>query len=106
MCGQDQKPRGCGEPQPPKRGTVVLKIFRHHVPTWSLVELVADGALCLAAFVLAVTRLPDLSMVPRQVPLSDVILRASVLAACMALMYAFVGLYRQSAVQVGWRSLV
>jgi len=78
---------------------VVLRIFRHHVPTWSLVELVADGALCLAAFLLAVTRLPDASMAP-QVPLSDVILRASVLAACMALMYAFVGLYRQSAVQV------
>jgi len=84
----------------------VLKIFRHHVPTWSLVELVADGALCLAAVLLAVSRMPDAALAPGRVPVPDVILRAAVLAACMALMYAFVGLYRQSAVQVGWRSLM
>ena len=84
----------------------MLKIFRHHVPTWSLVELVADGALCLAAVLLAASSMPEAALAPSRVPVPDVILRAAVLSAFMALMYAFVGLYRQSAVPVGWRSLI
>src|SRR4249919_4150063 len=36
----------------------MVTIFKHHISMWSLVEIVADLALCFLAVVLAVDRLP------------------------------------------------
>ena len=36
----------------------MVTIFKHHISMWSLVEIVADLALCFVAVLLAVDRLP------------------------------------------------
>lgn len=81
----------------------MLKIFKHHVAMWSLIELVADSLFCFVAVLLAASRLPSPSSGARQQLMqpSDVLLGAVVFSAFMALLYSFVGLYRQGAIRVG-----
>jgi hypothetical protein len=36
----------------------MLKIFKHEILVWSLLELLADGVLCFVAVMMAAARLP------------------------------------------------
>ncbi|WP_280154001.1 TIGR03013 family XrtA/PEP-CTERM system glycosyltransferase [Piscinibacter sp. XHJ-5] len=85
----------------------MLKIFKHHIPVWSVLELVADSLLCFAAVLLAAARLPGATLDPQRhaFPSSDVLLWAAGFAGFMALLYSFVGLYRQGAIRVSLRAL-
>lgn len=87
---------------------VVLRIFKHHIPMWSVVELVADGAFCFAAVWLASTRIPagSFEAAGRSLPHSYVILGAAIFAVFMALLYSFVGLYRSGAIRVSLRAML
>ena len=83
----------------------MVTIFKHHIPTWSLLEMVADFLLCFFAVVLAADRLPDVSFAaPSQALASFVVLPVAVgFSVFMALLYSFVGLYRTGTTQVGLR---
>lgn len=85
----------------------MLRIFKHHVPLWSLLELAADGILCFAAILLAASRLHGDSLEPTHplFPSPNILLWAAAFAAFMALLYSFVGLYRQAAIRVRLRTL-
>ena len=81
----------------------MLTIFRHHISMWSLLEMVADFLLCLVAVVLAGNRVPEVSLIAAGqglVPLPSISV-ATAFAVVMALLYSFVGLYRQGATRVG-----
>ena len=86
----------------------MLKIFKHHIPVWSLLELLADSSLCFVAVLLAAARLPGGPLDPQHqpIPSSDVLLWAAGFACFMVLLYSFVGLYRQGAVKVSLRVLL
>src|SRR5436305_10513223 len=88
-------------------GSGMLKIFKHHIPLWSLLELIADSVLCFTAVLLAASRLPGSSFdAPHHAfPSADVLLWAASFAAFMALLYSFVGLYRQGAIRVSLGAL-
>ena len=85
----------------------MLRIFKHHIPVWSLLELVADGVLCFAAVLLAATRVPGATLDPQRhaFPSSEVLVYAAGFAVFMALLYSFVGLYRQGAIRVSLRAM-
>jgi len=85
----------------------MLKIFKHEIPVWSLLELLADGLLCFVAVLLAAARLPGMPFeaAHRVFPSADVLLWAAGYAGFMALLYSFVGLYRQGAIRVSLRAL-
>jgi sugar transferase (PEP-CTERM system associated) len=85
----------------------MLKIFKHHIPIWSLVEVIADGLLCFAAILLAAARIPvgPFDGPHRAFPSTETLVWAAAFAAVMALLYAFVGLYRQGAIRVSLRAL-
>jgi sugar transferase (PEP-CTERM system associated) len=85
----------------------MLRIFKHHIPVWSLLELVADSVLCFAAVLLAATRVPGATLDPQRhaFPSSEVLVYAAGFAVFMALLYSFVGLYRQGAIRVSLRAL-
>ena len=73
----------------------MVTIFKHHISMWSLVELLADFTLCFLAVVLAVSQLP-LSLGSNRLAHPSVDLSvAAGFAVFMALLYSFVGLYRQ-----------
>jgi sugar transferase (PEP-CTERM system associated) len=81
----------------------MLTIFRHHIPMWSLLEMVADLLLCFVAVVLAENRVLEVSLDatvhdPVSLPSTSI---ALAFAVFMALLYSFVGLYRQGATRVG-----
>lgn len=80
----------------------MVKIFKHHVPVWSLLELVADGLLCFVAILLAEARLPTgaLNATGPGFPSANGLMWAAGFAGFMALLYSFVGLYRQGAIRV------
>ena len=74
----------------------MLTIFKHHISMWSLLEMVADFMLCFLAVMLAADRLPLSFDMRPQHHLSSVVLSAAVaFSVFMALLYSFVGLYRQ-----------
>ena len=74
----------------------MVTIFKHHISMWSLVEIVADLALCFLAVVLAVDRLPvSFDGQPHHQPSSVGLAVAVAFAVFMALLYSFAGLYRQ-----------
>ena len=81
----------------------MVTIFKHHISMWSLVEIVADLALCFLAVVLAVDRLPlsfDGQPLPHPSPVDLSV--AVAFAFFMALLYSFAGLYRQrGALRIG-----
>ena len=85
----------------------MLRIFKHHIPVWSLLELVADSVLCFAAVLLAATRVPGATLDPQRhaFPSSEVLVYAAGFAVFMALLYSFVGLYRQGAIRVSLRAM-
>jgi sugar transferase (PEP-CTERM system associated) len=85
----------------------MLKIFKHHIPIWSLVEVIADSLLCFAAILLAAARISvgPFDAPNRAFPSTETLVWAAAFAAVMALLYAFVGLYRQGAIRVSLRAL-
>lgn len=87
----------------------MLKMFKHHIPMWSVFELIADSLLCFAAVLLAAAKIPVDSLAYDRhdaFPSGDVLLEAAVFAAFMALLYSFVGLYRQGAIRVSLRAML
>ena len=87
-------------------GPQMLKIFKHK-GVWSLLELLADGLLCFLAVLLAAARITG-SPFDAQLhafPSQDLLLWAAAFAGFMALLYSFVGLYRQGAIHVSLRAL-
>ena len=83
----------------------MLTIFRHHIPVWSLLEMVADFLLCVLAVVLSTNHVLGASA---EAPDHELVRLASLSVAIgfamfMALMYSFVGLYRQATTQSGRR---
>lgn len=85
----------------------MLKIFKHHIPMWSLLELIADSVLCFVAVLLAAARLPGSPFDAQRhaFPSPDILIWAAAFAAFMALLYSFVGLYRQGAIRVSLSAL-
>ena len=75
----------------------MVQIFKHHISVWSLVEMVADFLLCFLAVILAVNHLPMPLDAHRLTPPAVDLSVAVGFAVLMALLYAFVGLYRQGA---------
>jgi sugar transferase (PEP-CTERM system associated) len=85
----------------------MLRIFKHHIPVWSLLELIADSVLCFVAVLMAAAHLPRGPLDPRDGSHdSNALLWASAFAVLMALLYSFVGLYRRGAIQVGVRGML
>jgi sugar transferase (PEP-CTERM system associated) len=82
----------------------MLRLFRHHVPMWSLVELLADGLLCFVAILVASTRLPAGPIDP-DLAFPEILRTAAAFTLLMALLYGSVGLYRQGAIWIGIRAL-
>ena len=85
-------------------GTDMLRLFRHHVPMWSLVELLADGLLCFVAILVASTRLPA-GPTDSDLAFPEILGTAAAFTLLMALLYGSVGLYRQGAICIGIRAL-
>jgi sugar transferase (PEP-CTERM system associated) len=88
-----------------------VKVFAHHVPMATLVELLADSILCFAAVMVAVTLLSHgqngqvgASGVST-LALSHVWVPAAIFAGLMSLLYSFVGLYRRGAIAVSLQAL-
>jgi sugar transferase (PEP-CTERM system associated) len=87
----------------------MLKLFKHHIPMWSVFELIADSLLCFAAILLAAAKIPvDTLTYGRHDAFtnSDLLVGAATFAAFMALLYSFVGLYRQGAIRVSLRAML
>jgi sugar transferase (PEP-CTERM system associated) len=84
---------------------MVLTIFKHHIPMWSMLEMLADFLLCVLAVVIAADRLPELSFDSHPQPASSggVLFVAVGFSVFMAVLYSFVGLYRQGAIRIGLR---
>lgn len=80
----------------------MLKVFTHHVKTSTVMEFVADAALCFLAIILAANQ----SLFGEELPFngSQVTLLALQFACVMAMMYSFVGLYRRNALTIGLRA--
>jgi sugar transferase (PEP-CTERM system associated) len=80
----------------------MLRIFRHHIPIGSLLEIIADSLLCFAAILMAAARLPGnpLDSEPQPFATSQMMLWAAGFAAFMSLLFSFVGLYRRGAIRV------
>ena len=85
---------------------MMLRIFGHHVPMWSLLELLADGLFCFVAVLLAVARLPGYPFAPQSHTFPYVLLATAAFSAFMALLYSFAGLYRQGAIRVSLAALL
>jgi sugar transferase (PEP-CTERM system associated) len=82
---------------------MMLKIFRHHIPMWSLLELIADGVLCFAIVLVVADRFLLASAGIQHI--SQITLSAAAFAAFMAFLYSCVGLYRRGAIHVSLASL-
>lgn len=87
------------------RGVLRVTIFKHHIPIWSLLEMLADFLFCVLAVLLAADRLPELSFDahPQPVSSADILPVAFGFSVFMALLYSFVGLYRHGAIRVDLR---
>jgi sugar transferase (PEP-CTERM system associated) len=83
----------------------MLRIFKHHIPVASLLELIADSVLCFLAVLLAAARIPAPAFGQHPFPSTDILLWAAAFAAFMALLYSFVGLYRQGSIRVSLPAL-
>ena len=81
----------------------MLKVFQHHIPLSALAELLADGAFCFLAVLLAAHGLSAsrFDTVGGVLPLSGLLLPAAGFALLMSLLYSVFGMYRASAVSVG-----
>jgi sugar transferase (PEP-CTERM system associated) len=86
----------------------MLKVFEHHVPMSTVLELLADGLLCFVAVLVAAMLLPMGMYTSRGVPmpLSQLLLPAAAFASFMALLYSFFGLYRRGAITVSSKALL
>jgi sugar transferase (PEP-CTERM system associated) len=85
----------------------MLKIFQHHIPMWSLLELIADGVLCFLGALIAAEHLPDAVLGTGQAGLPfDTLRWAAAFAGLMALLYSFAGIYRSGAVRMSTISMV
>jgi len=86
----------------------MLKIFRHHIPIGSLVEVIADSLLCFAAVLIASAGLPGglHDAQSHGFLTSDVLLWAAGFAGFMSLLFSFVGLYRRGAIHVSLRAML
>jgi sugar transferase (PEP-CTERM system associated) len=89
-------------------GVNMLKVFEHHVPMATVLELLADGLLCFLAVLVAAMLLPMGVFTSRGVPmpLSQLLLPAAAFAAFMGLLYSFFGLYRRGAIVVSPKALL
>jgi sugar transferase (PEP-CTERM system associated) len=86
----------------------MLKVFEHHVPMSTVLELLADGLLCFLAVLVAAMLLPMGAFSSRGVPLplSQLLLPAAAFSAFMALLYSFFGMYRRGAISVSSKALL
>lgn len=87
----------------------VFRLFQHHVALSTLLELLADSLLCYFAAVFVFSALPggraDAAAVAVRLDQAPWV-HALGFAAAMLLLYAFVGLYRQAAVEMGFGRVV
>jgi sugar transferase (PEP-CTERM system associated) len=86
----------------------MFKVFDHHVPTSTLVELIADGVLCFIAVLIAAALLPvgPFAAEGGALSVSQLLLPAAAFAVFMALLYSFVGIYRRGAITVSLLALL
>lgn len=85
----------------------MLRIFKHHIRAWTLLELVADGLLCFVVVLTAAARMPADPWAPRNAfPSLDELLWAGAFAILMAFLYAFVGLYRRGAIRISAQAML
>lgn len=71
----------------------MIKVFEHHIPLGTLVELLVDGVLCVLAVVLATGTIVATAGV-EPLPLPQGLIAAGLLALIMSLLYAALGVYR------------
>ena len=86
----------------------MLKVFQHHIPLSALAELLADGVLCFVAVLFAAQGLSGVSIGVEPIGSlpAEYLLHAAGFALMMSLLYSVFGLYRTSAVAVGWAALL
>lgn len=86
----------------------MFKVFEHHVPLSTLLELVADSMFCFLAVLLAASQLQGGPFADggAALPMQRALLLAAGFAVVMSLLYSFVGLYRQGAAQVSLGGMV
>ncbi|MES2098589.1 MAG: sugar transferase [Pseudomonadota bacterium] len=85
-----------------------MEMFAHRVKTTTVIEFVADTAVCFAAALLAFKQILPAGLAPAEALESATqgFRSAAAFAVVMSLMYSFVGLYRRSATLAGVWSLV
>lgn len=86
----------------------MVTIFKHHFPVWSVLEVIADCVLCFLAVSVAAAQIPGLRPDTGRhlFGLPHVLLWAALFSVSMALLYAFVGLYRKAVIRVRLRVLL
>jgi sugar transferase (PEP-CTERM system associated) len=82
----------------------MFRIFQHHIPKWALIQLIADGLLCLSAVLLAYLHVSSSSVKEALLPhSSQVALAAAGFASFMLLLYLVAGSYRRMTLGAGMR---
>jgi sugar transferase (PEP-CTERM system associated) len=83
----------------------MLKVFQHHISVWMLIQLLADGVVCMAAILVAGQQVLGASHAPLQ-PASELVLPAFAFALVMSLLYSAMGNYRRVELTVGWATTI
>jgi FlaA1/EpsC-like NDP-sugar epimerase len=80
----------------------MLKVFEHHVPMSTLVALLADGAFCFLAVLVASTQLQGGPFATQgtSVSMATAMVLAAAFTGVMSLLYSFVGIYRSGSATV------
>lgn len=86
----------------------MFKVFEHHVPMSTLLELLADGLFCFVAVMLAASQLQGGPFADQGAALSTskALLLAGAFTGFMALLYSFAGIYRRGATNVSLASML
>lgn len=80
----------------------MLKVFEHHVPMSTLVALLADGAFCFLAVLVASMQLQGGPFATQgtSVSMATALVLAAAFTGVMSLLYSFVGIYRSGSATV------
>jgi sugar transferase (PEP-CTERM system associated) len=83
----------------------MLKVFQHHISVWMLIQLLADGLVCMAAILVAEQQVLAGSR-GAPPPSSELLMPAFAFALVMSLLYSAMGNYRRVELTVGWATTV
>ena len=84
----------------------MLKVFQHHISVWMLIQLLADGVVCMAAILVAEQQVLGASHAALLPPSSELVMPAFAVALVMSLLYSAMGNYRRVELTVGWATTI